>query len=133
VYMSPEQLSQDNGNHGYLGSAVDVWASGVLLIVMLVRPALHPTHDILSPPFSIELALPVTVQRPVSWCAVGRRCAMMKASLTRIIRCWNACNTCTYCGACSAETGGAAAADAIRIHGDLGHKPRRGAGRRIPI
>ncbi len=37
VYMSPEQLSQDNGNHGYLGSAVDVWASGVLLIVMLVR------------------------------------------------------------------------------------------------
>ena len=37
VYMSPEQLSQDNGNQGYLGSAVDVWASGVLLIVMLVR------------------------------------------------------------------------------------------------
>ena len=36
VYMSPEQLSQDNGSHGYLGSAVDVWASGVLLIVMLV-------------------------------------------------------------------------------------------------
>ena len=34
--MSPEQLSQDNGSHGYLGSAVDVWASGVLLIVMLV-------------------------------------------------------------------------------------------------
>ena len=37
MYMSPEQLSQDNGNQGYLGSAVDVWASGVLLIVMLVR------------------------------------------------------------------------------------------------
>ena len=36
MYMSPEQLSQDNGSHGYLGSAVDVWASGVLLIVMLV-------------------------------------------------------------------------------------------------
>ena len=44
MYMSPEQLSQDNGNHGYLGSAVDVWASGVLLIVMLVRRTLLSTH-----------------------------------------------------------------------------------------
>ena len=54
MYMSPEQLSQDNGNHGYLGSAVDVWASGVLLIVMLVHPAFHwvLTQSILCCPYS---------------------------------------------------------------------------------
>lgn len=37
MYMSPEQLNQSGGDQGYSGTAVDVWASGVLLIVMLVR------------------------------------------------------------------------------------------------
>ena len=38
--MSPEQLNSRSGpEKGYLGTAVDVWASGVWLTVMLVR---HP-------------------------------------------------------------------------------------------
>ncbi len=37
VYMSPEQLQDGDANgQGYLGTAVDVWAAGVLLIVMLL-------------------------------------------------------------------------------------------------
>lgn len=37
VYMSPEQLNGgDESGQGYLGTAVDVWAAGVLLIVMLL-------------------------------------------------------------------------------------------------
>jgi serine/threonine protein kinase len=37
VYMSPEQLQDGDPNgQGYLGTAVDVWAAGVLLIVMLL-------------------------------------------------------------------------------------------------
>jgi serine/threonine-protein kinase SRK2 len=37
VYMSPEQLQDgDTNGQGYLGTAVDVWAAGVLLIVMLL-------------------------------------------------------------------------------------------------
>ena len=36
--MSPEQLNSRSGpEKGYLGTAVDVWASGVWLTVMLVR------------------------------------------------------------------------------------------------
>ena len=35
--MSPEQLQDgDTNGQGYLGTAVDVWAAGVLLIVMLL-------------------------------------------------------------------------------------------------
>ena len=56
--MSPEQLNQSGGDQGYSGTAVDVWASGVLLIVMLVRlrlPAPRHTrttnHPALWPPF----------------------------------------------------------------------------------
>ena len=46
MYMSPEQLDGQAGQ-GYLGTAVDVWAGGVLLIVMLLgspptSPGLHP-------------------------------------------------------------------------------------------
>ena len=38
TYMSPEQLNSRSGREkGYLGTAVDVWASGVWLTVMLVR------------------------------------------------------------------------------------------------
>ena len=36
AYMAPEQLHA-NGGSGYLGTAVDVWASGIMLLVMLVR------------------------------------------------------------------------------------------------
>jgi len=34
--MAPEQLHA-NGRSGYQGSAVDVWAAGIMLLVMLVR------------------------------------------------------------------------------------------------
>lgn len=36
VYMSPELIHSRNGAKGYDGKLVDVWASGVLLIVMLL-------------------------------------------------------------------------------------------------
>ncbi|KAK9843746.1 hypothetical protein WJX81_004818 [Elliptochloris bilobata] len=36
VYMSPELINSRNGAKGYDGRHVDVWASGVLLIVMLL-------------------------------------------------------------------------------------------------
>jgi serine/threonine protein kinase len=35
--MAPEQLRASGGGLGYLGTAVDVWASGIMLLVMLVR------------------------------------------------------------------------------------------------
>ena len=34
--MSPELINSRNGAKGYDGQSVDVWASGVLLIVMLL-------------------------------------------------------------------------------------------------
>ncbi len=37
--MSPEQLDGEAIGQGYLGTAVDVWAAGVLLIVMLLGAA----------------------------------------------------------------------------------------------
>ena len=41
MYMSPEQLQDGDANgQGYLGTAVDVWAAGVLLIVMLLGGSL---------------------------------------------------------------------------------------------
>ena len=36
VYMAPELIHSRNGEHGYDGKQVDVWASGILLIVMLL-------------------------------------------------------------------------------------------------
>lgn len=36
MYMSPEQLDGGSAGQGYLGTAVDVWAAGVLLVVMLL-------------------------------------------------------------------------------------------------
>lgn len=36
VYMSPELINSRNGAKGYDGKSVDVWASGVLLIVMML-------------------------------------------------------------------------------------------------
>ena len=36
MYMSPELINNRNGAKGYDGRHVDVWASGVLLIVMLL-------------------------------------------------------------------------------------------------
>ena len=34
--MSPAQLHRRPDKNGYIGTAVDVWASGVLLVVMLL-------------------------------------------------------------------------------------------------
>lgn len=39
VYMAPEQLQT---TAAYLGTAVDVWASGVMLLVMMVRISIDP-------------------------------------------------------------------------------------------
>ena len=36
VYMSPELINSRDGAKGYDAQSVDVWASGVLLIVMLL-------------------------------------------------------------------------------------------------
>jgi hypothetical protein len=36
VYMAPELIHSRDGSHGYDGKQVDVWASGILLIVMLL-------------------------------------------------------------------------------------------------
>ena len=36
VYMSPELINSRNDQKGYDGKLVDVWAGGVLLIVMLL-------------------------------------------------------------------------------------------------
>lgn len=46
VYMSPELINSRNGVRGYDGRSVDVWASGVLLIVMLLGtfPFDHTEH-----------------------------------------------------------------------------------------
>lgn len=53
-YMAPEHLKTDEigGTHGYGAADVDVWASGMLLVVMLLGgfdpslPALHLTGNI---------------------------------------------------------------------------------------
>lgn len=44
--MSPELINSRNGAKGYDGKSVDVWASGVLLIVMLLGtfPFDHTEH-----------------------------------------------------------------------------------------
>ena len=34
--MSPELINSKNGKIGYDGRSVDVWASGILLLVMLL-------------------------------------------------------------------------------------------------
>lgn len=46
MYMSPELINSRNGAKGYDGKSVDVWASGVLLIVMLLGtfPFDHTEH-----------------------------------------------------------------------------------------
>lgn len=36
MYMAPELIHSRNGATGYDGKQVDVWASGILLIVMLL-------------------------------------------------------------------------------------------------
>ena len=36
VYMSPELIDSRNGLRGYDAKAVDVWASGVMLLAMLL-------------------------------------------------------------------------------------------------
>jgi serine/threonine protein kinase len=36
TYMSPAQLHRHPAKEGYVGTAVDVWAAGVLLSVMLL-------------------------------------------------------------------------------------------------
>ena len=36
VYMSPEVINNKNGQKGYDGRSVDIWASGILLLVMLL-------------------------------------------------------------------------------------------------
>lgn len=42
AYMSPSQLHVRNDEDGYLGTAGDVWAAGVLLVVLLLGATLHP-------------------------------------------------------------------------------------------
>ncbi|KAI3434633.1 hypothetical protein D9Q98_002700 [Chlorella vulgaris] len=46
VYMSPELINSKNGKIGYDGRSVDVWASGILLLVMLLGsfPFDHTEH-----------------------------------------------------------------------------------------
>lgn len=46
VYMSPELINQGNKEKGYDGRSVDVWASGILLLVMLLGsfPFDHTEH-----------------------------------------------------------------------------------------
>lgn len=46
VYMSPELINQKGGQLGYDGRSVDVWASGILLLVMLLGsfPFDHTQH-----------------------------------------------------------------------------------------
>lgn len=46
VYMSPELINTKNGQKGYDGRSVDVWASGILLLVMLLGsfPFDHTEH-----------------------------------------------------------------------------------------
>lgn len=46
VYMSPELINQNNKEKGYDGRSVDVWASGILLLVMLLGsfPFDHTEH-----------------------------------------------------------------------------------------
>lgn len=46
VYMSPELINTKNGQRGYDGRSVDVWASGILLLVMLLGsfPFDHTEH-----------------------------------------------------------------------------------------
>lgn len=46
VYMSPELINTKNGQRGYDGRSVDVWASGILLLVMLLGsfPFDHVEH-----------------------------------------------------------------------------------------
>jgi len=46
VYMSPELINQKTGQKGYDGRSVDVWASGILLLVMLLGsfPFDHTEH-----------------------------------------------------------------------------------------
>ena len=41
--MAPDLLNPHLGTRGYLGAAVDVWASGILLIAMLVRACIMHT------------------------------------------------------------------------------------------
>lgn len=42
-YMAPELRNGEGAGQGYLGTAVDVWAAGVLLVVMLLgNPPPHP-------------------------------------------------------------------------------------------
>ena len=61
VYMSPELIHSRDGGHGYDGKQVDVWASGILLLVMLLGT--FPYDHIVHPdPNSVEAHEEV-------WCA----------------------------------------------------------------
>ena len=61
VYMAPELIHSRDGGHGYDGKQVDVWASGILLIVMLLGT--FPYDHIVHPdPNSVEAHEEV-------WCA----------------------------------------------------------------
>lgn len=50
MYMSPEQLDKGAAGQGYLGTAVDVWAAGVLLIVMLLGMTTPPPSSLAARP-----------------------------------------------------------------------------------
>jgi len=81
VYMSPELINNRNGAKGYDGRHVDVWASGVLLIVMLLGafPFDHIEHP---DPNTSEAHLEV-------WCApCSHACMLSRRALSRHA-CWH--------------------------------------------
>ena len=65
VYMSPELIDSRHGLRGYDGKLVDVWASGVMLVAMLL--GMFPFDNIDHPdPNTSEAHLEI-------WCAVASR------------------------------------------------------------
>ena len=76
MYMSPELINSRNGAKGYDGRHVDVWASGVLLIVMLLGafPFDHIEHP---DPNTSEAHLEVWCAGPVASSSLAEICSGM--------------------------------------------------------
>lgn len=82
AYMSPEQLDKQEVKHGYNGAAVDVWAAGVLLVIMLLGkfPFDHIKHSDANSP---EAHTEVLMQQLGGWSQVPIiRNALHKAKLS---------------------------------------------------
>jgi len=76
VYMSPQILGAKYGNQGFDGAAADVWASGIVLFVMLFGcfPFDHDKHkDPNSDQAHLEVAM--AQERLSSWRDNPRACA----------------------------------------------------------